>query len=136
MKLYLAHKFEKQAEALEIQKELEDLGFTILNPFQREEQARYDRAIAEGGHFDDQTCADIVHADLNLIDEADAVAAILSPNAIGTVMEIFYTGHVAEKPVVTWITYKLNYRHPWIAHYSIETYNRTEFVNAIKNLKA
>lgn len=136
MKLYLAHKFEKQAEALEVQKELEALGFTVLNPFQREEQAKYDHTIAkEGGQFDDQTCADIVNADLDLIDEADGVAAILSPNAIGTVMEIFYTGHVVQKPVVTWVTYELKYRHPWIAHYSVDVYNRADFVNALKALK-
>ena len=129
MKVYLAHKFENQQAALLVQAELEAEGITVLNPFQREEQEKYDHTIAkEGGQFDDATCAEIVRADLALIDECDVVLAMLSPNAIGTVMEIFYAGHVRRIPVVTWVLYKIAYRHPWIAYYSHDVYNHEDFV--------
>src|SRR2546428_2028810 len=117
--VYLAHKFEKQDEGKLIQARLSDWGIKVLNPFDRKEQEEHDRIIAEkAGQFDDATSAKIVYADLVLIDNADAIVALLFPNAIGTVMEIFYAGHVRRIPVFTHVAYEMPYRHPWIAHYS------------------
>ena len=129
MKVYLAHKFENQQAALLVQAELEAEGITVLNPFQRKEQEQYNKTITQdGGKFSDDACAEIVRADLALIDECDAVLAMLSPNAIGTVMEIFYAAKLKQIPVVTWVLYKIAYRHPWIAHFSHDVYNHEDFV--------
>lgn len=133
LRIYLAHKFEQQALGRSVQAELEAAGLTVFNPFIRKEQERYDDIIAtQGGFFDNNTSAEIVNADLSLIDKSDAVAALLCPNAIGTVMEIFYAGHVRKIPVFTLITYKMPYRHPWIAHYSQDFREREPFMAAIK----
>lgn len=117
--VYLAHKFEKQEQALEVQQELEARGIKVVNPFQRKEQDQYNDTIKNhGGQFDDETCREIVDNDLAMIDNVDGIVAILSPNAIGTVNEIFYKGKIKGQPVFTWVAYQLPYRHPWIAHCS------------------
>jgi len=131
--VYLAHKYEQQALGLEVMAELEAAGITVLNPFIRKEQEKYDDVIAtKGGQFDDQISAEIVNADLRLIDKSDAVVALLCPNAIGTVMEIFYAGHVKRIPVFTWVTYSMPYRHPWIAHYSEMFLDKEPFLAVVK----
>lgn len=132
--VYLAHKFEQQALGLEVMAELEAEGIKVFNPFIRKEQEHYDDIIKnKGGQFDQQTSAEIVNADLTLIDQSDAIVALLCPNAIGTVMEIFYGGHVKQMPVFTWVTYPMPYRHPWIAHYSTGMYlERGAFMGAVK----
>ena len=117
--IYLAHKYEQAPIGLQIQNRLETAGIRVLNPFQREEQKEFDRIITEkAGQFDDAVSARIVYGDLVKVDAADGVVALLFPNAIGTVMEIFYAGHVRRIPVFTWIAYAMPYRHPWVAHYS------------------
>lgn len=131
LSVYLGHKFERRDLGEEIQVALEALGLQVFNPFHRPEQNTYDTIARTTGDYS-PVAEEIVTKDLSLIDRADAVVALLAPNAIGTVMEIFYANHVRQIPVFTWITYSMPYRHPWITHYSQDFTDRALFMGAIE----
>lgn len=110
--IYLSHHYLKQDQGRSVQRQLEEIGFTVVNPFDRGEQELYESMIKSGQDFDDDTCHKIVENDLKLIDDCDAMFAIVSPS-IGTSMEIFYADCVG-KPVVIWVDHHMPYRHPWL----------------------
>jgi nucleoside 2-deoxyribosyltransferase len=118
--VYLAHPFAKKEYGKEIQSRLENLGIEVINPFERGEQAIYDKKLSpNGGGLDDQDCADIVKMDLEKIDKAGAVVALLlGVPSIGTMMEIFYAGHVKGYPVYALAPDEWQRKHPWIRFYS------------------
>lgn len=124
--VYLAHPFAKKDEGKRIQTELEALGLEVVNPFERGEQAIYDVKLAPGGGgLNAQDCADIVKMDLDKIDATDGVVALLIDNAsVGTIMEIFYAGHVKKHPIFSLAPTARYAEHPWIRFYT--TVYRTE----------
>jgi len=129
--VYLAHKFEQRPLGLNVQLELERNGIKVVNPFDRPEQKQYDEEIKKGGDFE-KYAGEVVNGDLDKINKVDGVAALLFPNAIGTVMEIFYAGRDLKIPVFTWVTYDMLYKHPWIYHYSQAFTERGPWMEAIK----
>lgn len=135
MTIYLAHSFGQQARALTIQGVIEGLGIEVINPFQRGEQQLIDQHLAGApvgetlgtpkGELPPEICKMIVDMDIEKIDRADGVVAILqAPPSIGTIMEVFYAGYIRRIPVFT--LYELDaagkgpdgrtHRHPWIKH--------------------
>jgi nucleoside 2-deoxyribosyltransferase len=124
MKIYLAHPYSKRPEAKRIQTEIERLGFEVINPFERGEQAVYDRKIgtgSDGTNLSSKDCTNIVTMDLEKIDQADFVVALLidSDNkSIGTYMEIAYCGQKGMKTVISFAPIPWIARHPWIRFYT------------------
>lgn len=133
--VYLAHSFGQQARGLAIQAKIEAAGLEVINPFQRGEQALIDSYLAGAskgetlgtptGELPPDICKLIVDMDIDKIDKADGVVAILqAPPSIGTIMEIFYASYIQHKPV--WTLYEIDangrgpdgrtHRHPWIKH--------------------
>ena len=122
-KVYLAHPYVRKDYGKVIQTKLEDIGIEVINPFERVEQAIYDRKIKPGSiatGLDEQDCNDIVEMDLQKIDESDAVVAYMPDGApsIGTFMEVFYASHVVRKPVVSYAPSDRQAHHPWVRYYS------------------
>src|SRR5437773_8276282 len=113
-KVYLAHPYAKMSEGLKFQKLLGAQGLTVLNPFERGEQDIYNAKLAPGGPgLDDDDCRRIVTMDLEAIDRADGVVALMiDPSMLGTIMEIFYAGNKG-KPVFIYTTEDRYARHPW-----------------------
>jgi nucleoside 2-deoxyribosyltransferase len=118
--VYLAHPFAQKAEGKRIQTQLEALGLEVVNPFERGEQAIYDVKLAPGGGgLNEQDCADIVRMDLEKIDQTGAVVALLIDTAsVGTIMEIFYAGHVVKHPIFSLAPTPRYAEHPWIRFYT------------------
>lgn len=134
--VYLAHSFGQQTRALGIQAVIESMGIEVINPFQRGEQALIDKYLAGAvtgenlgtpkGELPPEICKMIVDMDIEKIDKANGVVAILqAPPSIGTIMEIFYAGYIRQIPVFT--LYEIDsvtgkgpdgrtHRHPWIKH--------------------
>lgn len=111
---YLAHPFAKKVLVEQFfQPQIEDFGVRVLNPFQRPEQEGYEAAIAAAG-LTDAMCADIVRMDLEKIDKAGAIIALLiDDNMIGTIMEIFYAAQRGY-PVFAYTPRDRERKHPWI----------------------
>lgn len=130
--VYLGHKYEARPLGEEVQRDLEALGLRVLNPFHRPEQETYDRVAKEDGNFAPYAEA-IVTKDLAQLDQADAMVGILSPNAIGTVCEMFYAAHVRKIPVFLWVTYQMPYVHPWISFYSKAVSTKEELLEAVED---
>lgn len=121
MKIYLAHPHSKKDEGVRIQQEIEHLGIEVINPFERGEQEIYERKLGpDGTGLTDQDCSDIVNMDLDKIDRADMVVALLldPEKTLGTYMEIFYTGHCTTKPVLVYTPIHRLAVHPWVRYYS------------------
>lgn len=121
---YLAHPYAHKAEGKRIQTELEKLGLTIINPFERGEQAIYDHKLKGsniGTALSDKDCEDIVRMDLAKIDGADGVIALMiHPEMLGTIMEMFYVGHVLKRPLVVYAPTPRYSGHPWVRFYATE----------------
>jgi hypothetical protein len=122
--VYLAHPYSKKAEGKRVQAEIEKLGILVVNPFDRGEQAIYDKKLAPGGGgLDYNDCAAIVNMDLWKIDETRGVVALLlDPSSIGTIMEIFYASHVKHRSVFSYAPTERFAAHPWIRYYSRGVY--------------
>src|SRR3990167_4273416 len=67
--IYLAHPYEERELGRGAQRTLAREGFLVINPFERPEQAEYERALAGKGLTKDQ-CDRIVGGDLAKIDES------------------------------------------------------------------
>jgi nucleoside 2-deoxyribosyltransferase len=134
--VYLAHPFAKKDEGVRIQRELEALGLEVINPFERGEQAIYNVKLAPGGGgLDAQDCADIVKMDLEKIDQTDAVVALLIDSAsVGTIMEIFYAGHVVKHPIFSLAPTPRYAEHPWIRFYTTVYQTEEALYSAVAQL--
>jgi nucleoside 2-deoxyribosyltransferase len=134
--VYLAHPFAKKDEGVRIQRELEALGLEVVNPFERGEQAIYDVKLAPGGGgLNEQDCADIVYMDLEKIDQTDGVVALLIDSAsVGTIMEIFYAGHVVKHPVFSLAPTPRYAEHPWIRFYTTVYSSEESLYTALASL--
>lgn len=114
--VYLAHPYSKRAEAKEYQQQLADKQITAINPFDRPEQAIYERALATTG-LTHAMCAEIVNMDIEKIDQADGLVALLiGTKSIGTLMEIFYAGYVKNLPVWIYVVSEQDKKHPWLRY--------------------
>lgn len=136
--VYLAHPYAAKDEIeANFQPILEGIGLNVINPFQRGEQAVYDKVLAPGGGgLTAAHCEDIVRMDLEKIDQSDAVvAAMVTDNMIGTIMEIFYTAHVCGKLVFAYTPRKRETEHPWIRFYSLVFPAQAELIAALKRWK-
>lgn len=134
-KVYLAHSFDQQPRGLSVQACLEEVGIEVINPFQRGEQAMIDKALKEDGELSPRVCEMIVTMDLEKIDMADGVVAVLQfPPSIGTNMEIFYASYIKHKPVFT--LYEgadgRSHKHPWIKHLTIISETSDDLVETVK----
>lgn len=135
--VYLAHPYARKEEIeSRLQLAIEALDIEVVNPFQRGEQAIYNKAMDQGA-LTDQMCADIVRMDLKKIREADAVVACLfDVPSIGTYMEIFYASYVMEQQVFTYAPNKWHQSHPWIRNLSKVHPNQSELLSALKGWRA
>ena len=136
MKIYLAHPFLEQELGLKVQAQLEALGITVMNPFQRNEQPIYEAIIAKKELFGPKHAKNIVEGDLRLIERADAIIALVTGKAsIGTHMEVFYCSRILQKPV--FCLYQLGGAtgkiHPWYEFLTKSYSTETELLTAIKN---
>lgn len=119
---YLAHPAKFEKEAKHIQKMLELIGVTVINPFQFERKELNVQADWKPEDWWKQPhppdeAAHIVERDLELIRESDALFAFVpEPEGFGTMMEIFYAAKVLEKPVFIY-TSKAYHYHPWLTYY-------------------
>lgn len=134
--VYLAHPFAQKVEGKRIQTELEALGLEVINPFERGEQAIYEAKLGhDGDGLNAQDCADIVRMDLEKIDQTDGVVALLIDNAsIGTIMEIFYAGHVVKHPILSLAPTPRYSEHPWIRFYTTVYKTEDALYAAVKSL--
>ena len=135
--IYLAHGYDTQTKeiGLRVQSKLEQAGLIVINPFQRGEQALYEKYIADKQDFPPEICARIVETDLDKIDQSAAVVAIPSLTSIGTFMEIFYASYMYDKPVWTLWIHKREDRghqlkHPWL-DYLTKLYMGAEHEDAV-----
>jgi len=130
--VYLAHGYRNQEIGRDVQTELEQYGITVINPFQRAEQALYDKYVEKGVEFPPEICEQIVRMDLEKIDHAHGVVAIPSTSSIGTFMEIFYAAFGQGKPVFTlWL--HGGSKHPWLAFFThLYMGDRKIFITAVK----
>ena len=107
-------------------------GFLVINPFERPEQAEYERALAGKGLTKDQ-CYRIVGGDLAKIDESALLAALITDKAsVGTFMEIFYARRVRNIPVVVLTGEDRAANHPWIRSLTTVTRHLTDWLDFIK----
>lgn len=108
---YLAHPAELRDEARTIQERLEQLGVTVVNPFEREggdplKSLRHMHSPEDYNH--------VVERDLKWIRGCDSVFAYVpQERAYGAMMEIFYAAKVLDKPVFIF-TKKRWQNHPWL----------------------
>ena len=102
--IYLAHPgtSEVKTEAKLLQKQLEDRGYKVLNPFDMDEHSRYLTRFWDTHpevRKDKKLAEEIVSKDLKAIDKSDVLVAYVPSPGIGTSMEIFYAKHIRKIPV-------------------------------------
>lgn len=125
MKYYIAHPFPLRKVVLEMQKELEETGIEILNPFytnRRDDVRKLDR-MGIVGYADRKPdmwmlkpsqYTRLVERDLKWIDECDGLI-VFSPfvkHGWGTAMEAFYAKRAGKKVFV--LTHHRWTNHPWL----------------------
>ena len=136
--VYLAHPFaEKEKVEAEFQPKLEALGIRVINPFQRAEQGIYEAALKTAEGLNAAQSADIVNKDLEKIDEAGAlVALMIHDRMLGTIMEIFYSGYMMEYPTFVYAPTERYSKHPWIMHLSTVSTTWDQLEEQLKNWQA
>lgn len=91
--VYLAHPGKHKKRGKGLQKRLEKEGYTVINPFDFDENARRLTGLWEEFpkiRTDPNFCEKIVEKDLKAIDRSDIVVAYVTTPSIGTSMEVFY----------------------------------------------
>ncbi len=135
MKVYLAHPFLDMTYGRELQAKIEALGITVLNPFQRNEQAVYEAIIANKEVFGATHSRNIVEGDLRLIEQVDAVVAICNDKAsIGTHMEVFYASRILRRKV--FVLYQKSFPvkvHPWYEYLAMNYSTEAELLTALES---
>jgi len=119
---YLAHPSLFEEEAKIFQKELENLGMTVINPFVEE---RKEFKHPDSWNPDDwwssphspQEAEHIVERDLGWIRNSDTLVSFVpTPHGFGTQMEIFYAAKLLGKPVFIYTSKKYRF-HPWLMYF-------------------
>lgn len=111
---YLAHPTEERASANEIQKRLEALGITVINPFNRTEDDPQEWRQTPHSPEDAKR---VVERDLAWIRQSNAVFAYVpEAKACGTMMEIFAASKLMSKPVFIYTTPQYRF-HPWLMYF-------------------
>jgi len=118
----LAHPAHFEEEARLFQKELEELGMTILNPFGKER--KIDERNPEWKPIDEwsrpqspQEAEILVERDLMWIEQSDTLVSFVpEPRGFGTMMEIFYAAKLLGKPVFIYTSKKYRF-HPWLMYF-------------------
>ena len=111
---YLAHPAEERATGNEIQKRLEGLGVTVINPFNRSEDDPQEWRQTPHSPEDARR---VVERDLAWIRQSDAVFAYVpEAKACGTMMEIFAASKLMGKPVFIYTTPQYRF-HPWLMYF-------------------
>jgi hypothetical protein len=73
--------------------------------------------------------------DLEKIDQTDGVVALLIDSAsVGTIMEIFYAGHVVKHPVFSLAPTPRYAEHPWIRFYTTVYSSEESLYTALASL--
>src|SRR6266850_394557 len=136
--VYPAHPFaEKDRVEREFQPKIEELGIRVINPFQRAEQGIYEAALRTSEGLSAAQSADIVNKDLEKIDEAEAlVALMIHERMLGTIMEIFYSGYMMEYPTFVYAPTERYSKHPWIMHLSTVSTTWDQLEEQLKNWQA
>lgn len=135
---YLAHPLNMRHKVRDkLQVPLQEMDYSVHNPFYNKDlKPRQDVALIDEGRamlYDISLARahGIVRGDLNAIDNAGAMIVYLPHPGIGTSMEIFYAGHVLEKPIFI-VTTDAYMRHPWIQTYcSVKRDNIEDIIRAI-----
>jgi len=115
--IYLAHSTRERKKGKEIQKQLEDLGFKVINPFYpetpRPDIVALDKGIARPWQLTKKTSLDLVKQDLRAIRLSDIVIAIIpeEERTFGIPCEVMYA-YMLDIPIYI-ITIAMS-GHPWI----------------------
>ena len=140
LKIYLSHPLGLRHEIIEWAKELEEkLHVRIYNPFydvrahKRKGITLFDRGKLKPYSMEEQRKSEkMVERNLEAIRNCDVLIAVLPYPSIGTIMEIFYSGHVLQKPTLV-ITYLEG--HPWLNAVARIYNTRKEIVNEIRRIE-
>ena len=140
LKIYLSHPLDLRHEIKEWTKELEEkLHVRVYNPFynvrarKRIDIALFDRGNLKPYSMEEQRKSEkMVERNLEEIRKCDALIAVLPYPSLGTIMEIFYSGYVLQKPTLVQ-TYLEG--HPWLNAVAKIYNTREEIVNEIRRIE-
>jgi nucleoside 2-deoxyribosyltransferase len=140
LKIYLSHPPDLRHEIKEWTKELEEkLHVRIYNPFynvrarKRKGIALFDRGKLRPYSMEEKRKSEeIVERNLEAIRNCDVLIAVLPYPSIGTIMEIFYSGYVLQKPTLVLAYLK---GHPWLNAVARIYNTRKEVVNEIRRIR-
>ncbi len=93
------------------QKALEKIGFKVFSPIRGRGG---DEVVTKDGVNSKYSPNEIMHRDLNDIDNCDIVVAFMDYPSIGTSMEILYARYIRHVPVVVVSRSPRVFYHPWI----------------------
>ena len=133
MRAYLAHPHAEREYGKKIQKLLEDSGYLVCNPFDREDQERLSLIAASNRPFTDDECENLVEGDLSNLSVCDVVVAIFkgSVQMVGTCMEVFYASNNLMMPVFSlylWQNYGNGVVHPWVNYLTTVVHTEEDLI--------
>ena len=137
--IYLAHSSMERDRGKELQKELEEVGYKVYNPFytrRREDIAAIDAGEARLWDFKgrrQEALMNIVWPDLTAVANARMLLAILPKEmkVFGTVCEIFWAWQLHKEVVIITDTHK---GHPWVEGLSDQVGTQVEIWNILRSL--
>lgn len=140
LKIYLSHPPSLRHEIKEWTKELEEkLHVRIYNPFydararKRMDIALFDRGKLKQYSVEEKRKSErIVERNLEAIKNCDLLIGVLPYLSVGTIMEIFYSGYVLQKPTLV-LTYLKG--HPWLDTVARIYNTRKGIVNEIRRIE-
>lgn len=126
MKAYLAHPFSTMAWGFEFMKKLEEIGITVIDPFNRPGQAELNKVEAQNRNaqgkvvgsveFTKQQNREIVEIDMIKVRQADIVIAVVNgDDSKGTHMEFMGASFFFHMPCFVLYT-QPGRIHPWYAY--------------------
>jgi len=140
LKIYLSHPLTLRHEIKEWIKQLEkNLNVRICNPFYNVRTRKrigvtlFDRRNLKPYSEREQGKSEkMVERNLEAIRNCDVLIALLPYPSIGTVMEVFYSGYVLQKPTLV-LTYLES--HPWLSTVARIYNTREEIVNELRRIE-
>jgi nucleoside 2-deoxyribosyltransferase len=140
LKIYLSHPLGLIHETREWTKELEEkLNVRVYDPFydvrarKRVDITLFDRGKLKPYSVEEKNKSEkIVERNLEAIKNCDVLIGVLPYLSIGTIMEIFYSGYVLQKPTLV-LTYLKG--HPWLNTVARIYNTRKGVVNEIRRIR-